>query len=317
MKNQINSAIPGRTMSDWSTKGIQGYVMLMLEFLRISPSYALAKKIRESKLSESKIKQLIIDLYSKEKREPLSKSEINQVLVNFNQVLETYDLFGDVSKTPFKEWWLKRGLDIYGSPHNKPKVCQIARIEMDEVFEPHFNKNLEQYLGKIRFTEGNPTSLVLGVPLGMPKSYLLRQISKLIDLAGSPLPLKSQRASRPLAAKRLRSEPLFIQLRTIMYRARLPEVQLWKIGIHAKVSPKHGKVLNLELKKKTAASSQPKEHMAMLTSRALLKAKYVAENAARGIYPSSKKVLIPHYDFNELYERMRLYRPELKARKSK
>jgi hypothetical protein len=317
MQKERKVRIPGRTMSDWSTKGIQGYVSLMLEFLRLSPSYALAKQLRESKATEAQQRKRILSLYNAGKKVALSSAETALVLNDFEDVLKTYDLFGDVSKKPFKEWWQERGLNIYGSPHSKPKVWQIARIEKDEQVEPQFHKVLDQYLTKSRANEGKPISLVVGIPLGMPKNYLLRQVSKLIDMAKVELPTKSQRASRPLAAKRLRSAPLFIQLHTLMYRARLPDAQLWKIGTLAKVSPKHAEALALETTKKTLALADPKEHMAILTSRTLLKAKYVAENAARGSYPNSTKVIIPHYDFDAMYERMRTYRPELKARKSK
>lgn len=317
MQKERKMRIPGRTMSDWSTKGIQGYVLLMLEFLRLSPSYALAQQLRESKATEAQKRKRILALYSAGKKVALSNLEAEQVLNDFEGVLKTYDLFGDVSKKSFKEWWQERGLNIYGSPHNKPKVWQIARIEKTEQVEPHFHKVLDQYLIRTRANEGNPISLVVGIPMGMPKSYLLKQVSKLIDMAKVELPTKSQRASRPLVAKRLRSAPLFIQLHTLMYRARLPESQLWKIGTLAKVSPKHAQVIDLNSTKKTMLLAETKEHMAMLTSRALLKSKYVAENAARGSYPSSKKVTIPNYDFDEMYERMRIYRPELKARRSK
>ena len=101
-------------MADWSTKGIQGYVLLMLEFLRLSPSYALAKQLRESKATETQQRKRILALYNAGKKVALSSAETEQVLNDFEDVLQTYDLFGDVSKKPFKEWWQERGLNIYG-----------------------------------------------------------------------------------------------------------------------------------------------------------------------------------------------------------
>ena len=86
-------------MADWSTKGIQGYVLLMLEFLRLSPSYALAKQLQESKATEAQQRKCILALYNAGKKVALSSAETAQVLNDFEDVLKTYDLFGDVSKS--------------------------------------------------------------------------------------------------------------------------------------------------------------------------------------------------------------------------
>jgi len=307
------SALPDRTMKDWSTKGIKGYVMLMVEFLRISPSYELARQIRSKGLDKKTQNKLITQLYEVEGK-TLSAIDKQDVITGFQAVLATYDQFGDISTQSFDDWWQAQGIYIYGTPFSKPLVKQITRINKDEDFEPLFYKPYEQYLTKIRSSEGNPTSLILGLPLGMPKADLLRQISKLIDNAKVPLVTKSARASKALAAKRLRSEPLFIQLRILMAKAQYPDMQLWKIGLWAKVSAKHAKTLDLKESKKKFEDADSKEHLAILTSRAFKKAKQVAENAARGSFPSSKPVKLPNYDFEDIYTRLRVHYKTLKPR---
>jgi hypothetical protein len=307
------SALPGRTMKDWSTKGIKGYVMLMVEFLRISPSYELARQISSKGLDKKTQNKLITELYESEGK-TLSAIDKQAVIAEFQTVLTTYDEFGDIATMTFDDWWQARGIYIYGTPFSKPLVKQITRIEKDEDFEPLFYKPYEQYLTKIRSSEGNPTSLILGLPLGMPKADLLRQVSKLIDNAKVPLATKSARASKALAAKRLRSEPLFIQLRILMAKAQYPDMQLWKVGLWAKVSAKHAKTLDLKESKKKFEDADSKEHLAILTSRAFKNAKQVAENAARGSFPSSKPVTLPNYDFEDIYSRLRLHYKTLKPR---
>jgi hypothetical protein len=307
------SALPGRTMKDWSTKGIKGYVMLMVEFLRISPSYELARQIRTKGLDKKTQNKLITQLYEAQGK-TLSAIDKQDVITGFQAVLATYDQFGDISTQSFDDWWQARGIYIYGTPFSKPLVKQIARIEKDEDFEPMFNKVYEHYLTKTRAAEGNPISLILGVPLGMPKADLLRQVSKLIDNAKVPLATKSARASKALAAKRLRSEPLFIQLRILMAKAQYPDMQLWKLGLWAKVSAKHAKTLDLKESKKKFEDAESKEHLAILTSRAFKNAKQVAENAARGSFPSSKPVKLPNYDFEDIYSRLRMHYKTLKPR---
>lgn len=313
MNKSQKSILPGRAMRDWSTKGIKGYIMLMVEFLRISPSYELARQIRFKGLDKKTQNKLITELYeAKDKK--LSAIDKQMVLNEFQSVLATYDEIGDISTMTFDDWWQARGIYIYGTPFSKPLVKQIARIEKDEDFEPLLYKPYEQYLTKIRSSEGNPTSLILGLPLGMPKADLLRQISKLIDTAKVPLVTKSARASKALAAKRLRSEPLFIQLRILMAKAQYPDMQLWKVGLWAKVSAKHAKTLDLKESKKKFEDADSKEHLAILTSRAFKNAKQVAENAARGSFPSSKAVKLPHYDFEDIYSRLRMHYKTLKPR---
>ena len=300
-------------MKDWSTKGIKGYVMLMVEFLRISPSYELARQIRTKGLDQKTQTKLINQLYQADGQK-LSAIDKQAVINEFRSVLATYDEFGDISTKSFDAWWQTCGIYIYGTPFSKPLVKQISRIEKDEQFEPLFYKPYEQYLTKIRAQEGNPPSLVLGVPLGMPKADLLRQISKLIDNTKVPLTTKSARASKALAAQRLRSEPLFIQLRILMAKAQYPDMQLWKVGLWAKVSAKHAKTLDLKESKKKFEDADSKEHLAILTSRAFKNAKKVAENAARGSFPSSKPVNLPHYDFEDIYTRLRAHYKTLKPR---
>ena len=315
MKNsqKSTSTLPGRTMKDWSTKGIKGYVMLMVEFLRISPSYELARQIRTKALDKKTQNKLITQLYETEGK-TLPAIDKQAVITEFQSVLATYDEIGDIATMTSDDWWLARGIYIYGTPFSKPLVKQITRIEKDEAFEPLFYKPYEQYLTKIRSLEGNPTSLILGLPLGMPKADLLRQISKMIDNAKVPLAAKSARANKALTAKRLRSEPLFIQLRILMAKAQYPDMQLWKVGLWAKVSAKHAKTLDLKEQKKKFEDADSKEHLAILTSRAFKNAKQVAENAARGSFPSSKPVRLPYYDFEDIYKRLSTHYKKLKPR---
>lgn len=307
------NALPNKAMKDWSTRGIKGYIMLMVEFLRISPSYELARQIRTEGIDKKTQNRLIARLYeTKDKK--LSTIERQALINEFQSILTTYDEIGDISTLTFDAWWQARGIYIYGTPYSKPKVTQIARIEKDEAFEPIFNKVYKNYLTETRATEGSPISLILGVPLGMPKADLLRQISKIIDSAKVPLASKSKRAGKALAAKRLRSEPLFIQLRILMAKAQYPDMQLWKLGLWAKVSAKHAKTLDLKELKKRYEDADSKEHLAILTSRAFKKAKQVAENAARGSFPSSKPVRLPYYDFDDVYKRLRIHYKNLKER---
>jgi len=283
--------LPNKSMKDWATKGIQGYVMLMLEYLRLSPSYELARKARAGKLTATQ-KRLLPD--------------------DFDLVLKTFDEYGDVSKISFADWWAKTGINLYGTEYIKPQVRQLAYIEKNEEYELGFAKSLEQYFKTQRKHEGSGRALILAVPLGIPKRTILKEVSKLINKAGVKVPPKSQKAKRSLTAKRLRSAPLFIGLNLLWLKAQNPDWANWKMGVAANVSPKNADGLDINAKKASAKTADQRINMTVLTSRALKKAQYIAENAARGRFPDSKPINLPDFDYADIYRRMRIARPKLR-----
>lgn len=282
--------LPNKSMKDWATKGIQGYVMLMFEYLRLSPTYELARKARMGKLT-AKERQLLPD--------------------DFDQVLKTYDEYGDISKVEFADWWARTGINLYGTEYIKPQVRQIANIEKSEEYEPGFAKALEQYFRGFRKHEGSGRALILAIPLGMPKRAILKEVTKMINKTGVTVPPKAQKAKRSLAAKRLRSAPLFIGLNLLWAKAQNPDWVNWRLGVAAKVSPTNAIGLDLNAKKASAKTVDQRNNMTVLTSRALKKAQYIAENAARGRFPDPKPIALPEFDYADIYRRMRIARPKV------
>jgi len=97
--------LPNKSMKDWGTKGIQGYVMLMLEYLRLSPSYELARKTRMGKLTAAEKKRLPKD---------------------FDLVLKTYDEYGDISTIQFADWWASKESIFMAVTTSNPKFDRLA-----------------------------------------------------------------------------------------------------------------------------------------------------------------------------------------------
>ena len=282
--------LPNKSMKDWATKGIQGYVMLMFEYLRLSPSYELARKARKGKLTAAQKRALPDD---------------------FDLVLKTYDEYGDVSKISFTNWWTATGINLYGTEYIKPQVRQIANIEKNEEYELGFAKALEKYFKSFRKHEGSGRALILAIPLGMPKRAILKEVTGMINKTGVTAPPKAQNAKRSLTAKRLRSKPLFIGLHLLWAKAQNPDWVNWRLGVAAKVSPKNADGLDLNTKKASAKTVDQRNNMTVLTSRALKKAQYIAENAARGRFPDPKPITLPEFDYADIYRRMRIARPKV------
>ena len=289
-----NPSLPTKSMKEWSTVGIKGYVMLMLEFMRLSPTYEMARKARN---------------------EGLTKIEKKALPIDFEHVLATYDEFGDISALSFNEWWASKGIYIFGTEHEKPSVRQIANIEKGEKIDPAFHRALEHYFKVSRVTEGEVPSLILSVPLGMNKRYVLGQVSKLIDQAGVEVPVKAKKAKRSLTAKRLRSAPLFTMLHLLRNKAANPHLELWRLGVMAKVSPANMDGLDAKATKVTARTADQRINMQILTSRFLLKAKRTVEHSARGNFPCSTTIDLPDFNYEEMYQRYKKSRATKKKLK--
>lgn len=67
------------------------------------------------------------------------------------------------------------------------------------------------------------------------------------------------------------------------------------------MSPTNAIGLDMNSKKSNAKTVDQRNNMTVLTSRALKKAKYVAENAARGRFPDPKPIPLPEFDFVDIY----------------
>lgn len=270
-------------MKEWSSVGIKGYLMLMLEFLRISPSYELARKLRT---------------------EGLTKEEKKLLPKDFELVLKTYDDFGDVSSIRFDEWWLTKGLYIYGTEFAKPRTRLIANVVKDEEIDQNFHRALDYHFEKIRPEEGKGPALILSVPLGINKRTVLAQISKLIDQSKVAIPVKAKKSARPLDAKRLRKDPLLTAVKVLWNKAKDPDIDLWRLGVLAEVSKKHMNGLDPKAQKLTSKTTDQRMKMGILTSRALKKSKQICEQAARGKFPNSSPIDLPEFDWDEIYKKI-------------
>ncbi len=308
-------SIPNRSKKEWATQGIKAYIMLMLEFLRISPSYALADRMVKTKMKEKDRIKAITDLYQKGNKQLLTTSEIAELVADFDKVLATYELYGDIATIKFDDWWMTKGIDIFGVDYFKPEVRQIARIEKNEKMEAMFHKALDHYFMKPRVNEGKPPALILSIPLNMNKKYLLTQVSKLIDRANASGPVKPKKAYKRLAATRLRSEPLMKMIQLLWHKAYYPNMEQWRIAVKTKMSETYSPKLDGSAKT-TKLNTEERYNLNVLTTRMLTKAKLAAENAARDVFPSFEKRILPHFDYDDVYERLRLAKPTLRPRKA-
>ena len=270
----------------WHVRPTIGYE-LMFEYLRLSPSYELARK------------QVTVGL---------SEEEQASLPSDFNQVLATYDLLGDVQHILFRQWWIKRGIKVFGNPYSRPKVHELAELPSDvDIGLVALKDNLSNYLNETRRDEGLAASLLLSIPLGRRKGEVLKQVSDLLDKYE---PHSSETAQQPhlkLMGQRLRAKVLFNGLRLLWFKAAKPEWSHWRLGAKARLSETYSKELDASTERKdyTEDSKVDRILLGKITYRALRKYNRIAENAARGKFPCEDAVEDVAIDYQQLAQRIK------------
>lgn len=272
-------------MTGWHTRPTAGYQMMFV-FLRMSPSYELARKECDEGLTEDEKRGLPAD---------------------FDEVRKTYALLGNVRNILFRSWWLKRGLKAFGNPHNKPKVHEIAALEgAADVSIDQLQQSIETYLGETRRDEGLSAGLLVAIPLGGRKGEVLRQISRLLDRYTDASAETQNQPILRLMGKRLHVKSLLAGWSLLLFKAARPKWELWRLGAQAKLSKTYSSVLDPKAGRrvKDVIEQTDRDMMTKITYRALIKFEAIAENAARGRFPDDTPVEQSPFDYPALAKRI-------------
>ncbi len=281
--------------------------MLMVEFLRLSPSYTLAGQLLASDLSEAQQIQRVADLYRMDSTDPLPSDAL---WADFQTVLKTYQEFGDVTGRDFETWWREIGLDLFGADEPRPQVSVLARTGGDNSSPAEVGKQVTSFIKQ----PASRSHLVVAIPMGLPKSRQLAMLSKVLDQYPSNPKPPAARTPRPFAAQRLRDAPLRKSIGVLWARAMNPKMPLWQIGVICKVSEKYSSQIAKVGAKLTDANFDVRNSLTILTHRMLTRAQLIAENAAHGIFPSHANRPLPVFDSADVYRRLISYKPKLKKR---
>ena len=256
---------------NWHTRPTIGFELLF-EFLRLSPSYELARKASMEGLSTA-----------------------DQLLLppDFEQVKNTYQLLGDVQKILFRQWWIARGLSTFGNPYARPKLHSVAHLAGGkDISAETLVGNFESYLAGARHEEGLVDSVLIAVPLGLRQSEIRKQMSAILTAYSGHEQNSLQSPLIKLQGKRLRSKVLFNGLRLLWFKAAKPQWEHWRLGAKSRFSVTYSKELNPANPRRVVSTleSYDREMMTKITNRALKKFESIAENAARGRFPSQDPV---------------------------
>jgi len=239
---------------------------LWFELLALSPSYELARRYRSS-------------------NGKLARADRDRLPADFDKVLEIYDDFGDVQTIFFRDWWITRGIKLLGSRGDKPQAEFLFKAKQGIRPGRDLIDRVSWFFSTV-WTEANqPDAMVIAVPLGIGRQKALREVKRLIDRHAvdlhEPPPPKYV-----LADKDMHMQSIIDAVRVLYVRAAKPDFKLWQIGVSAEISKSYSKQFDVNKTKRNANNSEELRSLEMMTSRKLRQARRLAENAARGIFPS-------------------------------
>jgi hypothetical protein len=285
---------------------------LWVDYLRISPSYELARQIIKDGLDPNAAK------------EPIDSFEL---------VLKTFDDFKDVWRVRpsiVYDWTEK---NLFKATLFDPKVREIASIPaMESGNHEQINDTLIEYLDKLRPNSGMHGSLILAIPPQLSKRDLLVQISNLLNDFNRINNKNDENMSKPRAkyecqVSKLREAAIRQSFEAVMVRAQNPDWPIWKIGVELNLHPTAAQEItkaeslhdtipaNRKRLDKDDNAAGAKVLMNSLVSRCFKRAFLIAENAAKGKFPCVDPILDAkgnkieaHFDYVVINKKLKAYR---------
>lgn len=243
-----------------------GLYLLWFEMLGLSPSYELARRYRAS---DGK----------------LSSEDQARLPEDFDRVLKVYDDFGDVNHELFRVWWLKRGLELMGSEGRSPKVSVLGKLDKNNADNKQIPLAVQKFIESEWINQNQPNALIISIPLNQTRQQTLKQVKRLLDKNIEPKHVPVP-AKYKLATKNIHIQSVIDSMRVLWIRSAKPDWPLWKVGVQSKISKAHSDKFDVRTTKRNDQNFDDLRSLEMMTSRKYKIARYIVENAARGIFPS-------------------------------
>lgn len=300
-----------RVEDDWLPvgghwKGSEGLLKaywLMYEYLRYSPTYELARKQALGLLTEEEQGQLPSD---------------------FDEVAATFVRLGPVRSLRFHVWWQRFGWKAFMGSEPEATVRNVGFLASTNMNLTTAVDGLRDYFEVARPKDGYPDCVLLSVPIGMPIEQIQRQVKRIVtafleQLAprpplawpiADPLPPIGHDSRMKLLVGRMKSNSLMKGLNLLRTQAKFPTVGLLQLGAlcfaskadywagseKRRINPAGGAT-------KDDFEAGARDNLRSYTRKELSKYERVAENAARGRFPTADRVQALSFD----YERSRRF----------
>jgi len=265
MKNPLKTLRFIDQGSDWKSSGIYAAndwrYEALVDYLKLSPSYKLVcewARTGQNALPQNAPK-------------------------DWKQIVKTYEDFGDVWRIPESRWWDVRGRNLFGIKAAKTETFTVSNSDSATLI----SKQDINFSQKIWEDMSKPECLVIAIPKNQTKQLALRQINAIVraNIFTSSTP-KLVKAKYELIRSKLREPTIKLGIFALkMYRSGAP---LWVIGNNLVLSPanqiefdEEGNISSYELN-----LADKKIRLQIYASKLIAKAELIAENAARGLYPT-------------------------------
>jgi hypothetical protein len=177
-----------------------------------------------------------------------------------------YQDFGDVRGDSFKEWWSKdsRGMRLFAEPQALSTLQAVTKEELDEIQDE---------------------TLLISVPLSLPKKFLLERFRKI--LAEHHKGERGRQYAKKSKAKyQFKGQPNIQGLKTALmihdYISTNPKTKLWEVG---KILTQYKIELEECRKKNITPSYDLKRTIEATVSRYKRKASASISNTELGLFP--------------------------------
>ncbi|KXW55378.1 hypothetical protein [Ferrovum sp. PN-J185] len=251
--------------SSWESAGLYAAIDwrydALVDYLKLSPSYKLVSE------------------WTKRGQKTLPTNSPR----DWSKLTKTYEDFGDVWRIPESRWWDSRGRELFGIKAAKTQSFTVGKSDDKNLMSGNIISNSQ----KLWEDMAQPECLIVAIPTNQTKQMVLRQINAIIRsntfITSKP---KLVKPKYELVRSKLR-EPT-IKLGTIalkMYQVGKP---LWAIGNELGLSPAHAIQIDKNGKPISNELNLPEKKMRLqvLASKLIAKAELIAENAARGRFPT-------------------------------
>lgn len=212
-----------------------------------------------------------------------SKTVPSNAPKDWDQLVKTYKDFGDVWRIQERLWWRSRGTYLFGIKAAQSKTFAIGLTDSSTLIN---NKTLIN-AQLIWEDMAKPECLVIAIPTDQTKQMALKQINAIVknnSFAASKAKLVQPRYE--LIRSKLREPTIKLGIFALqMYQRGIP---LWMIGNKLKLSAAHTMTLDSGGNPRSTElnTAEKKIRLQVLASKLITKAELIAENAARGLYPT-------------------------------
>jgi hypothetical protein len=276
-------ALASKNRSSKSVSRRNGFIhevaMLQVQFLKYSPYYYRVFKDKSNK-------KLFLTI------PPLSDEE---------KIIATTRLYGDVWTNDHQP------LQAMTRPHPYRNIDWMWIHKKDAV--ESYNEDIQNYVinnikSSIDFSKDHD-HVYLKIPLMGNINNVISEVRDVIEVIGFNNK-KEIESKLTLTSKRIHFDALNSGLTLLKNRTLHPNLELWRLGLMIDVSSVYGKLLNASSKIKISSFDEViyRESLAKLTHRSLKKYESVAENAARGLFPTSTPKSNIKFDYLDISKRI-------------